>query len=456
MSGRGRAGAGLGDGHANALIVHTLRKPTIRTVSMEAHDESKAWSEGSDTVTATGPVITVTEHGPYQVVGAVEIYGAEGTLLRRSGTWCLCRCGGSRNKPFCDATHAVKGFDGTESADHDAIANRRDRYVAEGITVFDDRTRCAHFGQCTNRLPAVFRADAEPFVDPHGADADAIADVVAGCPSGALAYARGTDGDPVETGAAEPSITPIVDGPYRVRGPVQVVGADGRAYERRERQTLCRCGQSNNKPFCDGSHWYAGFRDPVPPELATHPPSLYDWAGGLAALERLTAHFYDAIVSEPDPILEPVFRGMDPDHPRHVAAWLAETFGGPTTYTEELGGYEHMLAKHRNLALTETQRRRWVSRMLDAADDVGLPADPGFRSTFVAYLEWGTRLAVTNSQPEATVMEHAPVPHWGWGQTPPYQPQPWDHADAAEQGRRRYAQQQHRRQPTPKVDRSEQ
>ena len=101
-----------------------------------------------------------------------------------------------------------------------------------------------------------------------------------------------------------------------------------------------------------------------------------------------------------------------------------------------------MLAKHRGLTLTETQRRRWVARMLDAADDVGLPADPDFRSTFVAYLEWGTRFAVANSQPDAAVMEHAPIPHWGWGLTPPFQPQPWDDADAAEQGRRRYAQQQ--------------
>jgi CDGSH-type Zn-finger protein/truncated hemoglobin YjbI len=383
----------------------------------------------------------VTTHGPYRVVGEVTICDAEGTPLRHAGTWCLCRCGGSRNKPFCDATHGVKGFDGAESADHGSIADRRDRYVGDGITVFDDRSRCAHFGQCTDRLPAVFRAGAEPFVDPHAAAADAIAAVVAGCPSGALAYRRGPTGVPVEV-AVQPTITPIVDGPYRVRGAIQVVGADGRAYERRERQTLCRCGQSGNKPFCDGSHWYAGFRDPLPAELATQPPSLYEWAGGLAALERLTSHFYDAILSEPDPILEPVFRGMDPDHPRHVAAWLAETFGGPTTYTDQLGGYEHMLAKHRDLALTETQRRRWLARMIDAADAVGLPADPGFRSTFVAYLEWGTRLAVSNSQPDAAVMEHAPIPRWGWGHTPPFQPQPWDAPDAAERGRRRYAQEQ--------------
>jgi CDGSH-type Zn-finger protein len=68
-----------------------------------------------------------------------------------------------------------------------------------------------------------------------------------------------------------------------VRGAVQVVGADAHPYERRERQTLCRCGQSGNKPFCDGSHWYAGFRDPLPPELVKTLPSVFEWAGGLEA-----------------------------------------------------------------------------------------------------------------------------------------------------------------------------
>jgi CDGSH-type Zn-finger protein/truncated hemoglobin YjbI len=383
------------------------------------------------------PKIFVTEHGPYRVVGEVAIHGTDGTLLRVGGSWCLCRCGGSRNKPFCDVTHGVKGFDGAEAADHGSIADRRESYHAHGLTVFDDRSRCAHFGQCTDHLPAVFRAAAEPFVDPHGAPATEIAAVVARCPSGALAYGVDGDSDPVEA-AADPSITPVVDGPYRVRGGIEVIGADGRPYEKRARQTLCRCGQSGNKPFCDGSHWYAGFRDPLPSELVKRPPSLFEWAGGLAALEQLTTHFYNAIRSEPDPILEPVFRDMDPDHPRHVAAWLAETFGGPTTYTDHHGGYEHMLAKHRNLGLTETQRRRWITRMIDAADYVGLPSDAGFRSTFVAYLEWGTRLAVTNSQPDAPVVEHAPVPQWDWGQTPPFTPQPWDAPDAAEHGRRRH------------------
>ena len=82
--------------------------------------------------------------------------------------------------------------------------------------------------------------------------------------------------------------------------------------------------------------------------MSEETPTLYDWAGGTEAFERLTEVFYSHV--KEDEILEPVFRGMDPDHPKHVATWLAEVFGGPPGYTEEHGGYPHMLAKHRGLA----------------------------------------------------------------------------------------------------------
>ena len=147
-------------------------------------------------------------------------------------------------------------------------------------------------------------------------------------------------------------------------------------------------------------------------------PTLYEWAGGPEAFERLTEVFYGKVTK--DDLLEPVFRDMDPGHPKHVAAWLAEVFGGPKRYTEEHGGYPHMLSRHRNRALTEEQRRRWVSLICDAADDAGMPSDPEFRSAFVAYVEWGSRLAVANSQPGATPPPNAPVPRWGWGEAPPY------------------------------------
>ena len=152
--------------------------------------------------------------------------------------------------------------------------------------------------------------------------------------------------------------------------------------------------------------------------MSEHVPTLYDWAGGAQAFERLTEVFYERV--RRDDLLEPVFRGMDPQHPSHVAAWLAEVFGGPPRYTQERGGYPHMLSKHRGLAIGEKQRRRWVSLICDAADEAGLPDDPEFRSAFVAYVEWGTRLALANSQPGAAPPPKAPVPRWGWGEAPPY------------------------------------
>jgi hemoglobin len=149
-------------------------------------------------------------------------------------------------------------------------------------------------------------------------------------------------------------------------------------------------------------------------------PTLYEWAGGAEAFERLTHAFYTRVRA--DDVLGPVFRNMPEDHPHHVALWFAEVFGGPPLYTEEHGGYPQMLAKHRGLALTEPQRFRWVVLIAQAADDAGLPDDPEFRSAFLAYVEWGTRLAVGNSQPGATPPPRAPVPRWGWGEAPPYNP----------------------------------
>lgn len=142
-------------------------------------------------------------------------------------------------------------------------------------------------------------------------------------------------------------------------------------------------------------------------------PSLYEWAGGMDALERLTTHFYDRVRS--DATLAPVFAQMPGDHPRHVAQFIAEVFGGPAAYSQERGGHPHMISQHLGRHLTQEQRRRWLELLLQSADAVGIPDDPEFRSALVAYLEWGSRLAVLNSQPGATVVEDAPMPRWGWG-----------------------------------------
>ena len=96
--------------------------------------------------------------------------------------------------------------------------------------------------------------------------------------------------------------------------------------------------------------------------------------------------------------------------------------GGPAVYTERHGGYERMLARHHDLAITAEQRLVFVTLLSRAADDVGLPGDPEFRAAIMGYAEWGTRLAVHNSQPGAQTVAHAPVPRWGWGVAPPYEP----------------------------------
>ena len=150
-------------------------------------------------------------------------------------------------------------------------------------------------------------------------------------------------------------------------------------------------------------------------------PTLFEWAGGLDAVRRLIDAFYDRV--ESDELLAPFFPGGVSEHHRaHVAAWWSEVLGGPTTYTDELGGYERMLAHHRDLAITTEQRHRFASTLSLAADDARLADDPEFRAAIIGYLEWGTRLAMHNSRPGADdVVEHAPVPRWGWGVAPPWQ-----------------------------------
>ena len=156
----------------------------------------------------------------------------------------------------------------------------------------------------------------------------------------------------------------------------------------------------------------------MPPEAE---PTLYEWAGGTAAFERWLNAFYDLL--ELDEELVAMFGGrVSEEHRRHVVAWWAEVMGGPATYTDELGGYERMLAHHRGLQITPEQRLRFVTLLSQAADVAALPADPEFRAALMGYAEWGSRLALHNSDPGADVATSAPVPRWGWGVAPPYQP----------------------------------
>lgn len=218
-----------------------------------------------------GPRVEVTKDGPYRLIGGARIVRAEhvetdhgepvdwsmGEQTDPGEDVRLCRCGGSSNKPFCDGTHTVNGFDGTETADRERIRHRQRVYPGEGIVMRDDRSICEHAGFCTDRITNAWRMTREtdnPEVRSR------LIEMIERCPSGALSYTLPPSENEVEqTLPVEVGI--VADGPLWLRGGIPVRAADGFGYEVRNRMTLCRCGQSRNKPFCDGSHEEAGFTD---------------------------------------------------------------------------------------------------------------------------------------------------------------------------------------------------
>ena len=363
------------------------------------------------------PQIRVVQDGPYLVTNADDLRDGLGRPLPMRPQLALCRCGGSQLKPFCDGAHAGNGFSGAK--DRDRVPDRRDSYTGQQVTIFDNRGTCQHSGLCTDRLTTVFRAGGEPFVAPSGGRMDEIIRAVRDCPSGALSY--GVDeqearGDVDYHGRRDPAIEVTRDGPYRVTGGITLSGADGEEPARnagasREHYALCRCGHSQNKPFCSGMHWHVRFRDPLPDP--GREPTIFEWAGGLPALTRMTRVFYEKYVPQ-DLLLAPLFANMSADHPQRVAKWLGEVFGGPKAYSQEYGGYSRMISQHVGQGLTEAQRGRWVALLLQSAHDAGLPNDAEFRSALGSYIEWGSRLAVENSQAGARPPEHMPMPHWDW------------------------------------------
>jgi len=373
--------------------------------------EMQALQSGSQTR------IQVAANGPYLVTNARQLYDWLGQALPVRPQMALCRCGASAIKPLCDGSHARSGFTGAK--DPSRVPDRRDTYTGQQVTVLDNRGTCQHSGLCTDRLATVFHQGQEPFITASGGRMDEIIRAVRDCPSGALSYA--TDGsearDEVDRhGNREPAIEVSRDGPYRVTGGIPLAGEHGGDVARnqgasREHYALCRCGHSQNKPFCSGMHWYAGFRDPV--SAPEHQPSIFEWAGGLPALLRMTRLFYEKHVPQ-DPLLAPLFATMSADHPERVAKWLAEVFCGPERYSAEYGGYSRMVSQHLGKCLTEDQRSRWVTLLLASAREAGLPNDAEFRSAFDAYIEWGSRLAVENSQSGARPPGHMPMPRWDW------------------------------------------
>ena len=214
--------------------------------------EKNAGASGTGHVT-----VELQKDGPLKVSGLTAFKNSRGEAIAARKTVFLCRCGDSRNRPFCDGTHVQTGFTGARSDDR--VPDKLERYEGRELTVLDNRGVCSHAGYCTAGLPAVWRSAAEPWIDPDGADKAAIVEIIRKCPSGALAYLE--DGQLRTDFHEAAEIQVSRDGPYVVRGGVELKDCEFGEGASREHYVLCRCGASRNKPFCDGSHWYAGFHD---------------------------------------------------------------------------------------------------------------------------------------------------------------------------------------------------
>ena len=377
--------------------------------------------------------IQAARGGPYLVTNVPTILTHLGQPLPTPPQVALCRCGNSARKPFCDGSHA-EGF--TDAKDPNRVPDRRDAYHGEQVTIFDNRGICQHSGLCTDRLSTVFRTSQEPFVAPSGGRMDEIIRAVRDCPSGALslAFAEPAGPDVVEErdladwhGRRGPAIEITRDGPYRITGRIALTGHDGGDVARaegssREHYALCRCGHSRNKPFCSGMHWYIGFTDPEPG--AGREPSLFEWAGGLPALTRMTRLLYEKLVPA-DTLLAPLFADVPPGYPQREAARISVAFGGPPALiqaspvqaspvqasTDRASKDRQAAAQDAATSFTEEQRASWVALAGRAAAAAGLPGDAAFRAALGAFFEWDAMNALVRG---GGAIADATVPGWDW------------------------------------------
>jgi len=220
----------------------------------------------SETKSAGKPKIKPIPNGPLYLINSDKpqeietLQNAKGEPISKIVSIALCRCGGSKTKPFCDGTHTPSRFSSENKTPQQTVDRRKD-YFGTKITVHDNRRICSHSAECLRNLESVFSLEQRPWINPDRAMVESVIDTVNKCPSGALSYS--VDGvehrDRIER---KPAVIVDKNGPYRVEGGIELVGTENWALgASREHYALCRCGASNNKPFCDGTHLSIGFRD---------------------------------------------------------------------------------------------------------------------------------------------------------------------------------------------------
>ena len=220
--------------------------------------------------------IKISQDGPYHVSGNVPLNIQEIVPNKRGESWewkegktfetesdyYLCRCGQSRNKPFCDDSHLRVRFNGEETADRIPYAQQAEKMEGHTLVLSDAERLCAFARFCDAHGQIWGQMEQTNIPEAH----DVVIREGQHCPSGRLVVSDKKTGLEMEP-QLDPSIGIVEDpaegcsGGLWVRGGVQVESSDGYKYEMRNRVTLCRCGASQNKPFCDGSHASVGFKD---------------------------------------------------------------------------------------------------------------------------------------------------------------------------------------------------
>ena len=203
------------------------------------------------------PLIVFTKHSPCLVAGLKDFTNSRGEKLEVRPVMSLCRCGQSKERPYCDGSHSAAGFAG-EKEDCRAPDSLRD-YRGRDIIVHFNLGVCSHSGICVKGLPNVFDVNKKPWINADGAGARDIIAIIERCPSGALSYTTGTErrGE-IER---EPAIRVDRNGPLEISGGIILLDDMESKPELAEHYTLCRCGRTKNSPFCDGNHISCRFWD---------------------------------------------------------------------------------------------------------------------------------------------------------------------------------------------------
>ena len=200
-----------------------------------------------------GPIYLINDPNPRKVDNIVNSKGEQPETV--SGV-ALCRCGASKNKPFCDGTHTSIGF---KSENPQQDKGKTKSYEGQKITVHDNRKVCCHAAECVENLSQVFRKNERPWIAPDAANPEEIIELIKKCPSGALSYS--VDGIKHTDYDDNPNITVSKNGPLLVKGGIEMPEIEFEEGVSKEHYTLCRCGASKNKPFCDGEHFTVNFKD---------------------------------------------------------------------------------------------------------------------------------------------------------------------------------------------------